>query len=141
MGIDLPATDGSVEPTPSAIPIESPASARPKRPAKVKSPKPQAASAPAISVAPPADSEADKPEKKKVVRKPAAKKAPAKAVVPKKKASAKAAKTSTNGEVTPELIAIRAFLVWEKRAQQGLPGDEISDWVEAERQLFAERST
>ena len=37
-----------------------------------------------------------------------------------------------------EDIALRAYFISEKRQQQGLPGDSLSDWVEAEVQLLAE---
>jgi hypothetical protein len=39
-----------------------------------------------------------------------------------------------------EDIAIRAYLIGEKRQQLGQPGDSLGDWVEAERQLIGERS-
>ena len=42
-------------------------------------------------------------------------------------------------EISHADIGVRAFLVWEKRNAQGLPGDESSDWIEAERQLREER--
>jgi hypothetical protein len=40
-----------------------------------------------------------------------------------------------------EDIAFRAYLIGEKRQQLGQPGDSLSDWVEAERQLISERAT
>ena len=88
--------------------------------------------------------------KKSENSKPAAAPAPAtKAAAPKKKAAAKkpaskakkaavakviAAKTV----ITTEDIALRAYFIAEKRQKAGLPGDAHQDWVEAERQLFAE---
>ena len=39
---------------------------------------------------------------------------------------------------TREEIALRAYFIAEKRHQTSAPGDETSDWVEAERQLRAE---
>ncbi len=54
----------------------------------------------------------------------------AKAVLPTKKKPAKAA------TIRQEDIAFRAYLLGEKRQQLGLPGDSLSDWVEAERQLL-----
>jgi len=41
-------------------------------------------------------------------------------------------------EITTADIALRAYYIAEKRRKSGLPGDETSDWVEAERQLRAE---
>ena len=60
---------------------------------------------------------------------------PKAAAKPARKAIARAA------AVRQEDIAFRAYLIGEKRQQLGLPGDPLSDWVEAERQLLGERST
>ena len=57
------------------------------------------------------------------------------AAKPAKKKTAKAAAFSQ------EDVAFRAYLIGEKRQQLGLPGDSLSDWVEAERQLLSERVT
>jgi hypothetical protein len=35
-------------------------------------------------------------------------------------------------------IALRAYYIAERRGKLGLPGDEMGDWVEAERQLSTE---
>jgi len=43
--------------------------------------------------------------------------------------------------IRQEDVAFRAYLIGEKRQQLGLPGDSLSDWVEAERQLLSERAT
>ena len=51
------------------------------------------------------------------------------------------AKTSQPATIRQEDIAFRAYLIGEKRQQLGLPGDSLSDWVEAERQLLGERAT
>ena len=59
----------------------------------------------------------------------------AKAAKPAKKKIAKPA------IIRQEDIAFRAYLIGEKRLQLGLPGDSLSDWVEAERQLLGERTT
>jgi hypothetical protein len=37
---------------------------------------------------------------------------------------------------TPEEIALRAYYIYLQRA--GAPGDEITDWVQAERELMRE---
>jgi len=50
-------------------------------------------------------------------------------------------KTVKPSPVRQEDIAFRAYLIGEKRQQLGLPGDSLSDWVEAERQLLGERTT
>jgi cell division septum initiation protein DivIVA len=60
-----------------------------------------------------------------------AKKKPAKKTV--KKAAKKAVKISSDD------IALRAYFISEHRHHHGLHGDAHSDWVEAERQLKAER--
>ena len=60
------------------------------------------------------------------------------AVTAAKPVKKKAAKPAA---IRPEDIAFRAYLIGEKRQQLGLPGDSLSDWVEAERQLLGERAT
>lgn len=62
----------------------------------------------------------------------------AKAVPAAKPAKKKTAKAAA---VRQEDIAFRAYLTGEKRQQLGLPGDSLSDWVEAEQQLLSERAT
>jgi hypothetical protein len=66
--------------------------------------------------------------------------APAKAAVKKKPAKAAARKAAKPEPVTfsTEDIALRAYFISERRHRSGLPGDEQSDWIEAERQLHAE---
>lgn len=69
---------------------------------------------------------------------PSAKKAAAKAkAAPRKRPAAAAPKLPA---ITHDDIATRAYFVAEKRRSDGLPGDEHSDWLEAERQLLAERA-
>ena len=41
--------------------------------------------------------------------------------------------------VSDEAIRIRAYLISERRERLGIPGDANSDWIEARRQLLAER--
>ena len=43
-------------------------------------------------------------------------------------------------ELSDDDIARRAYFIAERRHLLDLPGDEIDDWVEAERQLRAEAS-
>ena len=40
--------------------------------------------------------------------------------------------------ITVEDISLRAYFIAERRKGLGWPGDETSDWVEAEQQLLAE---
>jgi len=61
--------------------------------------------------------------------------APRKTVVPPKRRTVKAAKTPA---FTHDDLALRAYFVSEARRAAGLPGDERSDWLEAERQLTVE---
>jgi hypothetical protein len=56
--------------------------------------------------------------KKRAVKKPAAKKAV---------------------KISSEEIALRAYFISEHRHHHGIHGDAHSDWIEAERQLKAER--
>lgn len=42
-------------------------------------------------------------------------------------------------EVSDEAIRVRAYHIAEERARRGLTGDKNSDWLEARRQLLAER--
>ncbi len=42
--------------------------------------------------------------------------------------------------IKAEEVALRAYFISENRRQQGLPGDEHQDWLEAERQVRSEAS-
>ena len=53
-------------------------------------------------------------------------------------APAAAGKESAVVELSDDDIALRAYYIAERRRRLDLPGDEIGDWVEAERQLRAE---
>ena len=73
-------------------------------------------------------------------KKAAAKKAPAKkaAKAPAKKAAAKKAPAKALAKkAAPSLDAIAkaAYLNYRRRMELGLPGDDDSDWLEAERSL------
>ena len=58
-------------------------------------------------------------------------------IKPKRKAPAR--KTSAVEIVLSiEEIGLRAYFISERRRQAGAPGDEVSDWVEAERELRIE---
>jgi len=110
-------------------PVETPA-AQPD--AQVASPVPVPPAAPAPVAAAPAPAKAPAVAAKAPASKPAAKKVVAKKVV--KKAPAK----KTPG-ITVEDISLRAYFIAEHRHKHGLHGDSHSDWVEAERQLKAEK--
>lgn len=64
--------------------------------------------------------------------------APAKAPARRKTVRKPAAKSAPVVTVSQEEIGMRAYYIAEHRQQHGLPGDEVSDWVEAERQLLRE---
>ena len=68
--------------------------------------------------------------------KPAAKRASS----PRKKATRKTPATKEEkSRVSDEAIRLRAYLISEQRERVGIPGDANSDWIEARRQLLAER--
>jgi hypothetical protein len=69
------------------------------------------------------------------VKTPVAKKTPA------RKAAAKAADPIKPAAmaISTEDIALRAYFISEKRHREGIHGDSHGDWLEAERQLLAER--
>lgn len=62
----------------------------------------------------------------------------AKTAKPAKPAKAKAPKLPA---LSPDDVALRAYFIAEKRQQLGLPGDSMSDWVQAEAELISERRT
>ncbi|MEP6602616.1 MAG: DUF2934 domain-containing protein [Spartobacteria bacterium] len=66
-------------------------------------------------------------------KKPATKKAPA-------ARKAKSVKQTGGSDPTDEQIAMRAYFISERRQRFALPGDASSDWLEAKRQLDAERT-
>ena len=92
---------------------------------KAKS-KPEAAAIPAVPVAE-APAVETKPPAVAPVEKP-------KLNLPKKPAQIKRAPVT----ISAEDISLRAYFIAERRNLMGWPGDETSDWVEAERQLVAE---
>jgi len=50
-----------------------------------------------------------------------------------------AKKRKAKPAISTEDIALRAYFIAEKRRTAGIPGDELGDWVEAERQLLVEK--
>jgi hypothetical protein len=58
-------------------------------------------------------------------------------VAPKPRRSAGVRKKTTP-EISADDIALRAYYLAEHRRNLSLPGDELGDWVEAERQLLKE---
>lgn len=87
---------------------------------------------------------AKKTTKKVAAKTAAVKSAPAKKAVAKKapaKVAAKKApaKKAAARKATPSLDAVAkaAYLNYRRRMELGLPGDDDSDWLEAERSLMA----
>ncbi len=66
---------------------------------------------------------------------------------PKRSAKAGAGKTTAGRDAGPgrnrgftqDDIALRAYFIAERRRAHGLAGDQHQDWLEAERQIVAER--
>jgi hypothetical protein len=69
-----------------------------------------------------------------------------KTAAPRRKAAASNGATPTakgtraKRAIRTEDIALRAYFIAEKRHSSGTPGDELGDWVEAERQLLSEQA-
>ena len=81
------------------------------------------------------------PPKRKVVVRPAAVESAVKSKA--RKAAMSAAPAAIPGlpagtQLAPEVIALRAYFIAEQRHAEGKPGDSLSDWLEAERQLLSE---
>lgn len=53
-----------------------------------------------------------------------------------KKAAPKTKRTKTAPAASHEDVALRAYLIGERRQQAGQPGDATSDWLQAERELL-----
>ena len=45
------------------------------------------------------------------------------------------ARKNINAQPSNEQVALRAYFIGERRRNLGIPGDETSDWVEAEREI------
>ena len=58
-------------------------------------------------------------------------------VTPKPRRAAGVRKKAAS-EISADEIALRAYYIAEHRRNLSLPGDELGDWVEAERQLRKE---
>jgi hypothetical protein len=71
---------------------------------------------------------------------------PARKSVQRKDGSPSATKTAAKSKTrknldarpTNEQVALRAYFLGERRRKLGIPGDETSDWVEAEREISKE---
>jgi hypothetical protein len=79
---------------------------------------------------PPAKAATTAPKPKKAA---ASKTTTAKATA--KKGTASAEKVA---KITIEQIQLRAYFIAERRKNQGIAGDEASDWIQAERELQSE---
>jgi len=44
-------------------------------------------------------------------------------------------------QLNEEQVALHAYFIAERRRTLGMPGDETSDWVQAERELLSENKT
>ena len=77
---------------------------------------------------------AKKSTKKVAAKKSAVKSAPAKKAVAKKAPAKKAA--SKKAPPSLDAIAKAAYLNYRRRTEQGLPGDNDGDWLEAERSVM-----
>ncbi len=78
---------------------------------------------------------------------PASTSVPAKKSVQRKAGSPSATKTAVSkskarknidAQPSNEQVALRAYFIGERRRNLGIPGDETSDWVEAEREISEE---
>lgn len=99
----------------------------PMKAAAAKAVRPAQSAAKIVSPAPVVTEDAPKKSPVKTVAEiPAASKPPTPS------SSAKAEKKPTHAE-----IQTQAYFVAERRRELHLPGDEASDWIEAERQLLA----
>lgn len=76
--------------------------------------------------------------KKAAVTPAPAKKAPAKKAAAKKAPAKKAAAKPAAKKAVPSLDAVAkaAYLNYRRRMELGLPGDDDSDWLEAERSIM-----
>ena len=76
--------------------------------------------------------------KKSAVKSPPAKKAPAKKAAAPNPAAKKAPAKKAPKKASPSLDAIAkaAYLNYRRRTEQGLPGDNDGDWLEAERSVM-----
>jgi hypothetical protein len=88
------------------------------------------------------------PPKRKVLVKPAAVEAAVKPKARKAAVKAEVPKTTIiaspglpeSVQLAPEVVALRAYFISEQRAALGKPGDSMTDWLEAERQLLSEKN-
>ena len=48
------------------------------------------------------------------------------------------ARKNIDPQPSNEQVALRAYFIGERRRNLGIPGDETSDWVEAEREISEE---
>ena len=79
------------------------------------------------------------PPKRKVVARPKSAEATVRATKPKSEAPSKETPAMPNRPmVSAELVALRAYFISEKRRKDGVEGDPLADWLEAERQIASE---
>ena len=79
------------------------------------------------------------PPKRKVVSRPKSAETPARATRPKSEAPANETPANSNRPaVSADLVALRAYFISENRRKDGVEGDPLADWLEAERQITSE---
>ena len=76
------------------------------------------------------------PPKRKVVARTKSTETAVRATKP--KPEAKAPERTASPAVSTDLVALRAYFISEKRIADGIEGDALTDWLEAERQILAE---
>jgi hypothetical protein len=76
------------------------------------------------------------PPKRKVVARTKSTETAVRATKP--KPEAKATEKPASPVVSTDLVALRAYFISEKRIADGIEGDALTDWLEAERQILAE---
>ncbi len=64
--------------------------------------------------------------------------APSISISAKKSVKRKTVGKNRNVQPNNEQVALRAYFIGERRRKLGLPGDETSDWVLAEREISEE---
>jgi hypothetical protein len=79
------------------------------------------------------------PPKRKVLARTKSAEAPVRATKSKSEAPVQERPTTAIRPAVPaELVALRAYFISERRRADGVEGDPLTDWLEAERQIAAE---
>jgi len=85
---------------------------------------------------------------RKAMNRPPSRAAPSTPISGKKTVQGKTASSSTTAksrarkkameQLNEEQVALHAYFIAERRRKLGMPGDQTSDWVQAERELLSE---